>query len=330
MEITVVVFCYNSEKTVVETLNSIYRQTYKKIHLVVSDDCSKDKTIEVVKNWLRRHDSRFLSTDLIVNDNNLGISLHFDKRIRESITTWVKPMAGDDILLSDCIENYVNYIEKNKDLKCGMIVSNLITFIDTENGRKYGIDIEEEIYQDKVLKMNPYEEYKNIIRREILCSPTIMINSEVFKQIGGGDLEIRNIEDWSAKIKITKNGYSIRKMSEVTVLYRQGQSISRSNKVYFKPDFLDQIKRFKEIYCYPYISKREIAYWWNEKITDFRYWIIMKPFKNKRNKVTYFINALLGSFTTNKLRKLIVNIVYKSKVEKKIQDIKNNYGNEII
>ena len=51
--VSVVVLAYRSADTIIETLESIKKQTYPKIELIVTDDCSPDNTVEVVKNWMR-------------------------------------------------------------------------------------------------------------------------------------------------------------------------------------------------------------------------------------------------------------------------------------
>ena len=47
--VSVVIITYNSEKTIIETLESIKNQTYKNIELIISDDFSKDNTVEICK-----------------------------------------------------------------------------------------------------------------------------------------------------------------------------------------------------------------------------------------------------------------------------------------
>lgn len=44
--VSVIVITYNSAQYVVETLDSVYSQTYENIELIVTDDCSQDNTIE--------------------------------------------------------------------------------------------------------------------------------------------------------------------------------------------------------------------------------------------------------------------------------------------
>lgn len=51
--VSVIVITYNSSKYVLETLNSVAAQTYDNIELIISDDCSKDNTVEICRNWLK-------------------------------------------------------------------------------------------------------------------------------------------------------------------------------------------------------------------------------------------------------------------------------------
>ena len=48
--VTIGVLSYNSSKTILDTLDSAYKQTYNNIELIVSDDCSSDFTCSIVNN----------------------------------------------------------------------------------------------------------------------------------------------------------------------------------------------------------------------------------------------------------------------------------------
>ena len=50
--VTIGIITYNSSKFVIEALESVKRQTYEKLELIVSDDCSTDDTVPKVKKWL--------------------------------------------------------------------------------------------------------------------------------------------------------------------------------------------------------------------------------------------------------------------------------------
>ena len=53
-EISVVIPTYNIEKFIGECLESIFAQTFKNFEIVVVDDCSTDKTCEIVEKFVSR------------------------------------------------------------------------------------------------------------------------------------------------------------------------------------------------------------------------------------------------------------------------------------
>ena len=58
--VSIIVMTYNSEKYILETLESVRAQTYKNIELLVTDDCSIDNTVELVNVWIQENKFRFL------------------------------------------------------------------------------------------------------------------------------------------------------------------------------------------------------------------------------------------------------------------------------
>ena len=67
---SVVMPVYNAEKFIETTLKSVLNQTVKDIEIICVDDCSKDKSVEIIKEY-QKHDSRIV---LLQNEKNSKVS----------------------------------------------------------------------------------------------------------------------------------------------------------------------------------------------------------------------------------------------------------------
>ena len=67
--ISIIISAYNSEKTIEKAIKSCLNQTYKDLEIIVVEDCSTDKTKEVIKSI---KDDRI---KLIENEKNLGAGM---------------------------------------------------------------------------------------------------------------------------------------------------------------------------------------------------------------------------------------------------------------
>ena len=77
--VSIIIVTYNSANFVLETLESTKKQSYPNIELIVTDDCSSDKTIEICKEWMEKNKTFFIGTSLLIAEKNTGISGRYDR-----------------------------------------------------------------------------------------------------------------------------------------------------------------------------------------------------------------------------------------------------------
>src|SRR5947209_20083704 len=111
--VSVIVITYNSASTVLETLISIKQQTLQNIELIITDDCSYDTTVEVCLNWLNLNRERFVNVTILKADKNTGVAANCNRGLKASTGQWIKFIAGDDILLTDCLYNNLHFSREN-------------------------------------------------------------------------------------------------------------------------------------------------------------------------------------------------------------------------
>jgi hypothetical protein len=99
-----IVITYNHEGLILDNLNSIKYQVEnygygRKVILTIIDDCSQDKTVELVNDFLVENDELFQEAKLMVNSINLGIKKTWIKSVDSIFSDKFKMLAGDDVYL---------------------------------------------------------------------------------------------------------------------------------------------------------------------------------------------------------------------------------------
>lgn len=119
MKISIALCTYNGAKFLSEQLESFLRQSCLPDELVACDDCSTDKTIEILKDFARK--SPF-PVRIHVNENNLGSTKNFEKAISLCAGDVTFLCDQDDVWLPNKIELMVSEFEKSP--KVGLVFSN--------------------------------------------------------------------------------------------------------------------------------------------------------------------------------------------------------------
>ena len=219
--VSVVVLTYNSSVTVIETLDSIKKQNYPNIELVITDDCSKDDTVNVVRNWLAKNGDSFVNFQLVTATTNTGVSGNLNRGIAESHGMWVKIIAGDDLLLPECVSDNVECTNKNMEVQA--VFSRAHFFGDPaicEHYKDFGYGL---------FGLNNREKYLFLLTKNCIIAPATFISRQYLDSVGGYNEEIPFIEDWPFWIKMFKDGCNIAFLNNETVNYRMGTSLSLGN-----------------------------------------------------------------------------------------------------
>ena len=112
--VTIGVTNYNSEKYVKEFLDSVINQTFKNIELIIVDDHSTDKSVEIIKEYERKYD--FIK--LIEHEVNKGCPDYGRNEILNAANgEYVLFLDSDDkFTYNYSLEKLVDFIQRNKEL----------------------------------------------------------------------------------------------------------------------------------------------------------------------------------------------------------------------
>lgn len=118
-KVAVLISSYNGEKYLKEQLDSILRQTYQNIEIVIRDDGSKDETAEIIKLYQKEHDNIILQ-----EGENLGFLKSFFKLLEFENADYFAFCDQDDIWLENKIELAVQALNQADDSKPNMVFGN--------------------------------------------------------------------------------------------------------------------------------------------------------------------------------------------------------------
>ena len=125
-DITIIMPSYNKEKYIAEALDSVFMQeTYYNYHIVVADDCSTDKTIEIVKQYQEKFSNKIT---LLTSDKNLKLYKNILRAYEITKTDYFCVLDPDDYWIDKYkIQKALDFLEKNKDFTIYVTDTNILT-----------------------------------------------------------------------------------------------------------------------------------------------------------------------------------------------------------
>jgi len=114
--VSILMTAYNREAYLTEAIESVLASTYYNFELIIVDDGSSDKTVEIAKQY-QQADAR---VKVFVNPQNLGDYANRNKAASYASGTWLMHVDSDDTLLSNGIEKCLQAMQQFPDASFGM------------------------------------------------------------------------------------------------------------------------------------------------------------------------------------------------------------------
>ena len=215
--VSIVVLCYNSSETVVETLDSLLVQEYPAIEIIISDDGSSDNTAAVVELWKEKHQEFFHRVVFLPSAGNQGICANVSKGYAEAAGEWIKPIAGDDFILPGAIARYME-VAISGDY--AVIVSQMIPFHDAE---KFDMAVDKILpFSDnvEVIKGTPGNLLNTLRIKNIIPAPAILLRRSDYEAVGGIDRAFFHLDDWPLWLNLLEAGKTFGWLPQPLIAYR--------------------------------------------------------------------------------------------------------------
>lgn len=128
--VTFALFAYNQEKYIREAVEGAFAQTYSPLEIILSDDCSSDRTFEIMQEMAKGYEGRH-SIQIRRNEVNRGVVNHLASIVLAARSEYIIVAAGDDIskperteVLSQLmVSGAFDAVSSNVDLinECGVV-----------------------------------------------------------------------------------------------------------------------------------------------------------------------------------------------------------------
>lgn len=185
--VSVIMTAYNREKYISEAIESVLASTFEDFELIIVDDCSKDKTVEIARHYASK-DNRIRVYE---NEVNLGDYPNRNKAASYAVGKYIKFIDADDMIYPWGLEIIIKNMESSPNAD-------------------YCLDsIEQDLERIYPIQLSPKEAYE----REYFIAPifnkaptSATIRRDIFNLVGGfsGKQHVGDFELWH-KLSLSQN-----------------------------------------------------------------------------------------------------------------------------
>lgn len=129
--VSILVPIYNVEQYIERCARSLFEQTYQNLEYVFVNDCTPDKSVEILKNVLNDYPDRKETVKIINHEQNLGLAVTRNTTINHAIGEFVCLVDSDDWMEPNAIEVLMN---KQSENNVDMVSGNRVVHYHTGDG----------------------------------------------------------------------------------------------------------------------------------------------------------------------------------------------------
>ena len=255
IEATIIVMVYKNLDQVIQTLDSIKKQTYSNYEVIVSDDGSPNYTQEDFDKITEQYKNEFTYFKLINNGINRGTVKHFNSLIKQAKGTIICPLSsGDQFYNENSLQEIMNAFDQEDKL-----IYTSKRMIKKENSIEYYPSL----YQVSLLdQSNHFFEY--IMKYgNFVSGASTYYKKDIFDKYGFFDAKYRLLEDYPFYVNLAFNNEKIGYIDYPTIQYELGGiSTARNRNPLLDQDYVTLFKDVlsqKDIHL-SYTAKRALKY----------------------------------------------------------------------
>lgn len=209
--VSVIMPNYNSEQYISDAIESVLAQTYQDWEMLIVDDCSTDRSYEIIESYARK-DSRIKAYRTERHCGSPGLPRNV--AVGHARGRYIAFLDSDDQWMPEKLESQLRLFESADD---AAVVFSFYEKI-SESGERY----------DRIVKSPSTVSYKQLLKGNVIGCLTGMYDSHKV-----GKIPLANIghEDYLMWLTILKTGFCARNTNDVQALYRVRNRSFSANKL---------------------------------------------------------------------------------------------------
>jgi teichuronic acid biosynthesis glycosyltransferase TuaG len=197
--ISIIIPFYKKKDYIDQTVNSIFKQSYKNFELILIYDDPDKSDLKYVKKILKKIKRK----KIIINSHNIGAGLSRNLGILKAKGRYISFIDGDDIWKKDKLKNQILFMLDKKLDFC-------FTSYSIINKKNTII---------KFIKAKKYIDYKDLIKSCDIGLSTVMLKKKLLKKTKFP--KIKTKEDYILWLKLSKKNIKMMGLDQTLVLWRK-------------------------------------------------------------------------------------------------------------
>lgn len=208
--VSIITPAYNAERFIGETIESVLKQTYPHWEMIIVDDKSTDRTVEIVESYVKQ-DSRI---KLIQLEKNSGSAVARNTAMDNAKGRYLAFLDSDDLWMEEKLEKQLKFMQEND------IAFSFTKYVRMkENGE----------LTNAISKAPKRVGYHQLMKHCVIGCLTVMIDRE---KVGEERMvNIRTRQDYAFWLSLMKKGFDAYGLPEVLAKYRLVENSISSNKL---------------------------------------------------------------------------------------------------
>jgi glycosyltransferase involved in cell wall biosynthesis len=231
-KVSILMAVYNEETYLSEAIDSILKQSFKDYEIIIIDDASNDRTLEIAREYEKKHEN----IRVLFHKENKRKAAALNLGLTVAKGELIAFLDGDDLYLKDKLAEQVKFMDENKDVD--LVYSDMRRFYPdgrTEDVKSLKIKedlrtaLKKSMKREDLGTVKPYMLLLDGQEKQLITSCSVMVRKKVFEKVKYDERAI-TAQDYDMWFQIIGAGFKLAHLPKLHYLYRMHENQITKNE----------------------------------------------------------------------------------------------------